>query len=416
MKAKKNDYQITDEINIDTSVKTLSEKLYLKFKESTTNMLFEYYEIKEILNYSAKKLIEGRKGAYDELSNILMFIKNYEKTIKATNFCRIREDFFQLVYWYSEHKSYTVNVVAYCDYILECEMDVFNLFEYLFVTYETPIVLVNKFHKLNFNERIFLFDLLANEDVRFYSVLPFSLTKKEVHILKNFPLDIEIIDKHNSTFFWDVILATKCISKGAPINFINQILVHVPVFAHGSTKNTWIDWLFIIEKLIAFKFYESHYDLIEFVDYYRAKFQENEHYRCKKKSLKTIKRDIDIWHLSLPKGNLSKYVMLEWEKESKKETFVYNGKKFVVMKLINGRELNNEGRILQHCVISYAYLCYRGMCEIWSIRGEKSDFHFTVERNSHKTVNQVRGLRNRLPTKQEKEVLEFIFESLNWKF
>lgn len=79
--------------------------------------------------------------------------------------------------------------------------------------------------------------------------------------------------------------------------------------------------------------------------------------------------------------------------------------------LLSGQELIDNGRALKHCVASYAHSCARGACSIWSLEAREGDARrgtpvLTVEVDSNRTVVQARGLANRRPSAQEKNVLE----------
>jgi len=83
-----------------------------------------------------------------------------------------------------------------------------------------------------------------------------------------------------------------------------------------------------------------------------------------------------------------------------------------IRELLSGQELIEEGKRLRHCVSSYADSCSRAACSIWTLerrsggdpsqRGEKL---LTLEVDARRQLVQARGLQNRLPTAQEKNVV-----------
>src|SRR5262249_3968951 len=82
-----------------------------------------------------------------------------------------------------------------------------------------------------------------------------------------------------------------------------------------------------------------------------------------------------------------------------------------VREILSAQELVEEGRRMRHCVATYAGSCIRGACSIWSLerqRGHENhpEAMLTVEIDANKTIVQARGHRNRLPTEQERSVLE----------
>ena len=86
------------------------------------------------------------------------------------------------------------------------------------------------------------------------------------------------------------------------------------------------------------------------------------------------------------------------------------GRVWSIRELLSSRELVAEGRKQKHCVASYASSCSSGMRAIYTMDmsdcdGEHKVLTIEVHRK-HRTVCQVRGKRNRLPTKAESLVLE----------
>lgn len=77
--------------------------------------------------------------------------------------------------------------------------------------------------------------------------------------------------------------------------------------------------------------------------------------------------------------------------------------------------LHEEGEAMYHCVVSYMALVQSGVASIWSARQEQEDGPervLTIEvRNATRSVVQVRGRRNRYPTKEERNVLKLWAEA-----
>jgi hypothetical protein len=72
------------------------------------------------------------------------------------------------------------------------------------------------------------------------------------------------------------------------------------------------------------------------------------------------------------------------------------------VELTSGEQLRAEGRILRHCVASYASRCWRGARQIWSlrlVRADKARAVVTLEIDPGKrAIVQARGFRNRYPS------------------
>ena len=80
-----------------------------------------------------------------------------------------------------------------------------------------------------------------------------------------------------------------------------------------------------------------------------------------------------------------------------------------IRELLSSQELIAEGRRMHHCVSSYAASCHAGRCSIWSVDVETEDGAealLTIEvGHDAKDIRQVRGLRNRVATEKEKEII-----------
>jgi hypothetical protein len=75
--------------------------------------------------------------------------------------------------------------------------------------------------------------------------------------------------------------------------------------------------------------------------------------------------------------------------------------RYAITELMDYQALMDEGRELSHCASSYAWSIAKGQKSLWSFSIAKEK-ELTIEvRNPTKTIVQVRGLRNRMPTAAE---------------
>jgi hypothetical protein len=85
-------------------------------------------------------------------------------------------------------------------------------------------------------------------------------------------------------------------------------------------------------------------------------------------------------------------------------------KRWHMVELTNSAQLREEGAALQHCVSTYAHLCYRGNASIWSLRmwrSEKIRPVLTVEIDVRKrAVVQARGMANRSASGKPRRLLQ----------
>ncbi|MBX9692958.1 MAG: PcfJ domain-containing protein, partial [Cyanobacteria bacterium] len=81
-----------------------------------------------------------------------------------------------------------------------------------------------------------------------------------------------------------------------------------------------------------------------------------------------------------------------------------------IRELLSSAELIAEGKNLRHCVASYARSCHQGQCSIWTLELQSELFRerrVTIEVNPKtRHIRQVRGLKNRYATDEEKRVIK----------
>lgn len=384
-------------------VKSLLKKIILKD-------VIEYCYLKRVWRYYIEKLNEGNQKYFDEFKYGLKFLYCYKKSLARRDFYLIDNEFFKLMKIYAKYAHYAINKPSVDQVILEYEWDLILLFENLFISYETPVKLVESIDLYNDMEVDFVFCLLHNKDVRNHAALPISLSKSEIHILKNFPMEVTI--KEHFRYFWRLIFATKCLNKEMAPDFLSEFIDRVHIFNDTYIKTTMRAWVEIAAYLVKMNFKNSGYDIVEFVDYFNHKINRNSFYRCKKKSLRALKLDIDQWHYSLDKGNIEGR-KLKWANKSIIKNWVVNDTAYHVICFANGEELYKEGAELKHCVLSYAKWCKTKECQIWSIRDKEKKLHFTVELSGN-TVVQTRGDRNKIPNATEQKILNTIYKKMNW--
>ena len=85
-------------------------------------------------------------------------------------------------------------------------------------------------------------------------------------------------------------------------------------------------------------------------------------------------------------------------------------KRWHMVELTNSAQLREEGSALQHCVSTYAHLCYRGNSSIWSLRMWRSERVrpvLTIEVDLKKrAVIQARGMANRSASGKPRRLLQ----------
>ena len=187
-------------------------------------------------------------------------------------------------------------------------------------------------------------------------------------------------------------------------------------------------WPFWIEVI---RFFVEHPTLdrshaAPIVDYLRSqKFEQRElvarggvevrpparpHLSMRRRSPATLLREVEAWHRELARTGLGGPV--EFRPSGIRELWMprceKTRKRWIVRELLSGAALLREGRVLRHCVSSYATACTRGWCSIWTMELETEEVrrkHQTIEVNASGSIVQCRGKRNALPTEAEMQVL-----------
>ena len=82
---------------------------------------------------------------------------------------------------------------------------------------------------------------------------------------------------------------------------------------------------------------------------------------------------------------------------------------YLVIQLRNAADLVAETRAMHHCVASYAAKCIAGHASIWSLRRRAAGHTervLTIELDRQHRAIQVRGFANRIPSSEERKLLE----------
>lgn len=131
----------------------------------------------------------------------------------------------------------------------------------------------------------------------------------------------------------------------------------------------------------------------------------------------SLLKQVNDWHIELgkvPRGgrlqwvpsNIGEFRVRIKDNEKNKSKILH------IRELLSSDELAFDGSKMRHCVRTYAQSCYVGKISIWtmeSLTDEETEIKkvLTIEVSlSEKSINQVRGKRNRLPTQSEMSILK----------
>jgi hypothetical protein len=125
----------------------------------------------------------------------------------------------------------------------------------------------------------------------------------------------------------------------------------------------------------------------------------------------TLLAQVERWHRQL--GRISGAEQLYFRRSGIKELSLKTGKdgeaEWRIRELLSGAELIAEGRLMKHCVASYAHSCAQGSCSIWAMElsGKAGiDKRQTIEVTRDRMIVQCRGRQNQLPTAAELDVVK----------
>lgn len=142
-------------------------------------------------------------------------------------------------------------------------------------------------------------------------------------------------------------------------------------------------------------------------------------FSMKGRTPETLLRQVNRWHGQLRSSNAVQvcswtpsYIqpfLLREGAEANEDTNA-KFKRWTIRELLSSASLVAEGRQLSHCVASYARSCASGHSSIWTLELENRDGVsklLTIEVHlKSRTIVQVRGKRNRLPTQQEVGIIQ----------
>jgi hypothetical protein len=129
------------------------------------------------------------------------------------------------------------------------------------------------------------------------------------------------------------------------------------------------------------------------------------------RTAETLLAQVERWHREL--GRVSVADQLYFRRSGIKELALKAGKdgesEWRIRELLSGAELLAEGRVMKHCVASYAHSCADGRCSIWAmelITEAGKEKRQTIEVTRDRMIVQCRGKQNRLPSAAELDVVK----------
>lgn len=134
----------------------------------------------------------------------------------------------------------------------------------------------------------------------------------------------------------------------------------------------------------------------------------------KKRDPEALLRQVEEWHTQL--GREKKAGNFNWTHSSIPDFEMWEGQEnsksrrlWTIRELCSSNALKDEGRIMRHCVASYAHSCNSGNCSIWTLEktsnsGKEKLLTLEVSTRS-KQIVQARGKFNAKATAQEMNII-----------
>lgn len=222
-------------------------------------------------------------------------------------------------------------------------------------------------------------------------------TKKEAHIFLNCRHDLTI----DQAITYSIAYA-ECGHLGKSLAIAKSKI-------NQRTSQTY--WREVI-RFFARQDFVGKEGIDDIVDYIVGKKNEDHSFTIigKGHTLKSLREKVETWHADLRRLKLigehhwQGIEIPNKEYARKGQNNVIDYWKFTQIK--SAKELQMEGNRMRHCVLSYKRFCIEGKTSIWSCTLNE-ERKLTIEvRNADKAVIQVRGLANRAPRGDEKNVVQ----------
>ncbi len=298
------------------------------------------------------------------------------------------------------------------------EKQLSSLAMHLLCEYEPPAFMVGVWHKKNRTRQRWYIHLGQGGSIRTAAGLPAPLTKRMAHWFTQAPEHYspraairygQVLALGGDRRVADAILATRMAIDFSDNKFCLEL---IRFFA----RNPMLDTAHY-QPIVDYIWNQKYENQAVFVA--RGVVQEQDPpqpgFSMGGRTPGTLLRRVEEWHARL--GRTAKGGLLQWTRSGIPDFELVEGKResrnmrvWRIIELVSSQELEEEGRILGHCVATYASSCRNRVSSIWSVRLETATDatrRLTLELNvKRKEIVQARGLRNRLPDAKEMAVLK----------
>ncbi|MEM6719834.1 MAG: PcfJ domain-containing protein [Bacteroidota bacterium] len=277
-----------------------------------------------------------------------------------------------------------------------------SIIKHCFVQYKVSEFMYSAWFDHNRKYISWFIDLGYGKSVKSLSKMPVRLTKKGAHNFlqapKHYTIEMAIRRAQALAFGTDELLAERIACTGLSRNN----------FYHEAFWETVIQF-FMKQTMLDFNKME------EIIDYLSYTIDNNADYSMKGRTITSLTRQSDEWHMEQAIYSASMVEMFTWtptlnssyiiQKKEEKDV-----KKYRLFELCSSKELIVEGRKMNHCVASYARSCCVKVTSIFSLRclsiSKGQEILATIELdNKSQTIVQAKARFNKPISKAAKKIM-----------
>jgi hypothetical protein len=246
-------------------------------------------------------------------------------------------------------------------------------------------------------------------NIRTAEGLPVSLTKKMAHLFLQAPAALTI----EEALRW-----AQVVGQGGPESMAQALFAT----RLGTTFEHEEFWSTVIHFFVSNAMLDPDYagPIVDYIHHQKYVPQEivhpggrverrdppQPHFSMKSRSIARLLEQVDRWHAQLaketrlPAGHWPASGIGEFDEEE----VLDDGRKirWAIRELLSARELVVEGRLMNHCVATYAQNCQSGKTSVWSLRledGRGGDYRVMTIAVDNRTrrITEARGRYNARP-------------------
>jgi hypothetical protein len=260
----------------------------------------------------------------------------------------------------------------------------------------------------------------VGQNIRTAPGLPLSLTPKIAHHFLTAPNDYTL----EEAFRWGQVHALGGNRRLANALRGTKLTQSEHDFWNSTDlwmlRNLWGDdndfWVNVIRFFVANPMLDVMH-VSPIIDYIWDQKESYPHFTMRGRTPEALLHRVAEWHDSLGELEDEADEKLDWDPSQigefsfqEEATEKQAMKLWHIRELLNSAELIEEARAMSHCVASYTLSCHRRFSSIWSMETEDQNGRrkvLTIEvLLPQKRIREVRGKGNRLPTPEEKSIIE----------